>query len=264
MTPCDTVQRNFSRSAATYDAHSRIQERVGVTLLEQLPAPGTVRRILEIGCGTGRYTGRLRQRYPQATLVALDIAAPMVAQARRRPDCQGVQFEVGDVMSGGPWEPFDLITANACLHWLDNIPATLRRLAGDLTADGWFCISVFGPGTYRELAEVLRELEPADRTPASRAFASATALRDWLQPAFNRIQMQTRNEVMAYPSLLSLLRKIKYSGTQGSNSERRPFTRREIQHLDRLYRRRFGAIQATYETIIATARTGDKSCQDYS
>jgi malonyl-CoA O-methyltransferase len=261
MTAGDSVRINFSRSAATYDAHSRIQQRVGRRLLEHLPPAGACRRILEIGCGTGYYTGLLRQRYPQADVVALDVAAAMIDRARTRTGCHDVQFAVGDIAVAGAWAPYDLVTANASLHWLADIPGALALLAGRMMPRGGIVFSVFGPRTYWELAEVLQHLEPAGPAPVSRAFASSGQMRDWLQAAFAGVQVETRTEVETYPSLLALLRKIKYSGTQGPNPERRRFTRGEIHSLDACYRRRFGMIQATYETIYATARTGGDACQ---
>lgn len=264
MLPCETIHRNFSRSARTYDAHSLIQQRVGHRLLETLSPAHDVQRLLEVGCGTGAYTALLRSRFPEAEVVALDISATMIEQARLRPTCQDVRFEVGDITQGVAWGAFDLITANASLHWLDDLPVTLSLLAQALVPGGRLGISAFGPRTYWELAEVLHTLTPAVLVPVSRSFAQPAQWACWLRSAFDDVALRASDDVEIYPSLLSLLRKIKYSGTQGSSPERRPFTRGDIQRLDACYRQRFGAIQATYETLYMTAQAGETPCQPSS
>ncbi len=264
MPPCDAIQRNFSRSARTYDAHSLVQQRVGRRLLEYLSPARDVQRLLEVGCGTGAYTALLRSRYPEAEVVALDISAPMIEQARIRPSCRSVRFEVGDITCGVAWGTFDLITANASLHWLSDLPVTLSHLAQALAPGGRLGISVFGPRTYWELAEVLHTLTPAALVPISRSFAPPAQWECWLRAAFDHVTLHTGDDVEIYASLLSLLRKIKYSGTQGSSPERRPFTRGDIHRLDTCYRQRFGAIQATYETLYMTAQAGETPCRPSS
>src|SRR5215468_4678224 len=79
------VRRAAERAAATYDEAAVLHREVGRRMAERLaliklqPA-----RILDAGCGTGEALAELRARYPEATLVGLDLAFGMVIAARRR------------------------------------------------------------------------------------------------------------------------------------------------------------------------------------
>ncbi|MBU1405117.1 MAG: hypothetical protein KKA71_06715, partial [Proteobacteria bacterium] len=53
------IRLRFSRAAGTYDAHAEVQKDLAARLFRELPEDSGVersegvRRILEIGCGTG-------------------------------------------------------------------------------------------------------------------------------------------------------------------------------------------------------------------
>ena len=79
------VRRAFGRAAGTYDAAAALQREVGTRMASRLDyiriAPRT---ILDAGCGTGEAIGELGARYAGASVIALDMALPMVEAARRR------------------------------------------------------------------------------------------------------------------------------------------------------------------------------------
>ncbi len=49
-----------------------------------LPADGSVRRILDLGCGVGQLTVAMKERFPDAEVTGLDLAAPMLRYAHMR------------------------------------------------------------------------------------------------------------------------------------------------------------------------------------
>jgi malonyl-CoA O-methyltransferase len=263
MLNLETIQRNFSRSAATYDRWSRMQQRVGLRMLDLLDDALEPQRVLEIGCGTGTFTQALHERFPQAELMALDLSAAMIAQARVKGWGGRVRFAVADVAQPAALAEmgcFDLVIANASLHWLPDMHAGIAHLAEHLTDEGTFCFSAFGPGTYRELATVLAELEPPGPIPVSVGFPDQRTLSVWLHEAFAAVTLTTHNDVDTYDSLLTLLRKIKYSGTQGETAAGWRFTRPTIQRLEALYRERYGGIHATYEVLYGRACIRRAAC----
>lgn len=70
--------------------------------------------ILEIGCGTGTNLAMLGRAWPQARLVGVDLAAPMLERAQRRlgERAQLIHGALGQVPTGGP---FDLVLASYML-----------------------------------------------------------------------------------------------------------------------------------------------------
>ena len=101
-------------------------------LCSRLPLnDGSVRKVLDIGCGPGNSTAQLRDRYPDAQILGIDSSKEMIDSAQRNhPDCD---FERRDAETLDELDTdFDVVFTNACLQWVPNhkqvIPAMLRRL----------------------------------------------------------------------------------------------------------------------------------------
>jgi S-adenosylmethionine-diacylgycerolhomoserine-N-methlytransferase len=78
-------------------------------VLERLRAHWSHERapaILEIGCGTGSNLAGLARRFPDARLVGLDLAEPMLERARRRLGGRArlIRGAAGEVDAGGPFD----------------------------------------------------------------------------------------------------------------------------------------------------------------
>jgi trans-aconitate 2-methyltransferase len=102
--------------------------------VRDLVAPNhEVRRAADIGCGPGNSTQILHERWPEALIVGLDSSADMIEAARRR--LPGISFEVADISN---WRDvgFDVILANAVIHWIPGHDALLPRLMGQLGPSG--------------------------------------------------------------------------------------------------------------------------------
>jgi cyclopropane fatty-acyl-phospholipid synthase-like methyltransferase len=124
-----------------------------VALLDRLGVLGPKRRILEIGCGIGRFQRALAGR--AAALTGIDIAPGMIAEARRR--CAGLS-NVGLIRTSGrdlaAFEPatFDAVLAIDSLPYVHRVGVALlethfREVARVLRRDGDFVILNL---TYRD------------------------------------------------------------------------------------------------------------------
>jgi len=89
----------------------------------------TQAHIADIGCGSGEITARLAARYPDASIVGVDILEGSVAYARRKYASLAprVQFQQGDAFELAlPAAHFDLVV---CRHMTQAIPEPERVLA---------------------------------------------------------------------------------------------------------------------------------------
>lgn len=82
--------------------------------------PAGCRNILELGCGTGLLTGRLRESCPGARICAVDISPRMVEVASQKEELRTVTFLVRDIRDSWPEGPFDAVVSSLCLHHLSS------------------------------------------------------------------------------------------------------------------------------------------------
>ena len=111
------------------------------------------RHVVDLGCGPGNLTATLRDRWPGATIEALDSSPEMVAAARER----GVDAEVGDVTSWVPRPDTDVVLTNAVLQWVPEHTGLLARWAGQLAPGAWIAMQVpgnFDAPSHRAVREV--------------------------------------------------------------------------------------------------------------
>ena len=115
--------------------------RAFVDLVSRVGADAA-RRVVDLGCGPGNLTVTLRQRWPDATIEALDSSPEMVAAARKR----GIDATLGDVTTWEPPPDTDVVLANAVLQWVPDHVDLLRRWAAQLGAGAWIGMQV--PGNF--------------------------------------------------------------------------------------------------------------------
>ncbi len=110
-------------------------------LIELVATEPPIDRAVDLGCGAGDLTAALAERVGIAEMIGIDNSEAMLERAaeHRRP---GLSFERGDI--GGWGEPggFDLVVANASLHWVPDHPAVLGRWGSSLRPGGQLAVQV--------------------------------------------------------------------------------------------------------------------------
>lgn len=150
------ISRAFGAAAAHYDDHAGVQRIVAATLANLLrhqpvrPSSGERLRLLEIGCGTGLLTRDARALFPDAEIIATDIAPEMIAIAGRGGDV-GARFVVMDGEApafDGPW--FDLVISSLAFQWFADLPRALDRLCGLLRPGGSLMFATMAQRSFHE------------------------------------------------------------------------------------------------------------------
>ncbi len=176
--------------AATYDKVSDPQARWALAVIERIE--GSPARILDAGCGSGRVTELLIERFPQARVFAVDASQAMVERARQRLGSRA------EVLQGNLTDPLhidavDAVFSNAVFHWIDDHPKLFANLASLLRPDGQLVAQWGGFGNIENMLEVTRRLggpQPYERnfaTPEETKHRLEVAgfgdVQAWLEPA---------------------------------------------------------------------------------
>ena len=259
------VRRSFERAAATYDAAAVLQREVCDRVMERLDYIKQVpRNILDLGCGTGYGTGKLLSRYPEAQVVALDLAETMAAQTRKTHALKGWTSwfstpRVRAVCADGEALPLvhassDLVFSSLTMQWCDpeRLFAEARRV---LTPGGLLMFSTFGPDTLKELRHVFATV---DNYPHVNTFVDMHDLGDQLVHAgFGDPVMDMEIITVTYADLKSLLLELKAIGAHNVLPGRekglmgRQRWQRLVAEYDKL--RRDGRLPSTYEVVYGHA-----------
>lgn len=182
----DRIARAFSRAAPDYDRAAAPQRKAAALLADlarQRPAPPSP-HILEIGCGTGLFTRHIAEIWPDARLVASDIAPEMVGAAAR-----GAMIGGRFVTMDGEAPPFDrplfdLILSNLAFQWFADLPGAVARLAGLLRPGGSLLFSTMGADSFAEWRAAHATVGAVPGTPSYPALADLRAMLAALPDAF--------------------------------------------------------------------------------
>jgi trans-aconitate 2-methyltransferase len=160
----------MSWSAKQYVSFEDERTRPVRDLLAAVPAT-EANLAIDIGCGPGNSTELLAKRFPHATIRGLDSSPDMIAAARKR--LPKVQFELTDIGAWSESGPFDVILANAVLHWVPDHAALFPSLLAKLAAGGSLAVQM--PDNLQEPAHRLMREIAADGPWAEKLGGAAKA-----------------------------------------------------------------------------------------
>ncbi len=241
--------RNFSRSALFYDTYANMQKRSAKELLDRV-GRSRFERILELGCGTGNYSSLLNRRFAKARLTAVDLSREMIRVAEDKLKGREIEFLVADAQEIRIKGDFDLITSNACFQWFEDLERPLIRYKKMLKQGGLILFSVFGPLTFEELRFCVEDIFEGASLSAAR-FITKEKIASLLSRHFTRVEVEEKTYQETSATLGELLKKIKYTGAIGDGFGRKVFlSPGRLKKLETVYRKRFGAITATYQVFM--------------
>jgi trans-aconitate 2-methyltransferase len=186
---------------ASYDAVSDTQLRWGLAVLDRLTLEPDA-AVLDAGCGSGRVTEALLERFPSASVVALDGSASMLEQAERRLARFGprVRYLQADLTRPLPSEePVDAVVSTATFHWIADHDALFSNLAAALRPGGRLVAQCGGQGNIASVMAVLAATGDGWLGPAH--FASPSDARRRLEEAgFTEVDAWLHDEHASFPS----------------------------------------------------------------
>jgi malonyl-CoA O-methyltransferase len=261
------VRRSFDAAAKTYDDNAFLQREVANRLFERLDyIKQSPARALELGCGTGYVTQKLRERYAEAAITALDLAPAMCASARKAmpetplfkcffkasapnafvcADAEALPFAS---------ESIDFIISSLTMQWC-NPELVARECARVLKPNGLFMFTTFGPDTLKELRAAFKTV---DDDAHVNTFVDMHDIGDMLVAAgFADPVMDQEVITLTYTDLKSMLRELKGIGAHNVLPDRpqglmgRQRWQRMVDGYERF--RVEGRLPATYEVVYGHA-----------
>jgi trans-aconitate 2-methyltransferase len=145
------------------------------------PRPGG--RAVDLGCGTGELTPMLHAHVGASDTLGVDNSQSMLAKSGPYAG-DGVHFEAGDIAAFGGSD-YDVVFANASLHWVPNHDELIARLSKTLSPRGQLAFQVPANGdhpSHRVAVEVAGEapfLDALGGEPAGDNTRSVLAPEDY-------------------------------------------------------------------------------------
>jgi len=117
-----TIKEHFETEAFEFDSQIikiiPYYEQMITALIDSVQfEPFAAIRIIDLGCGTGTVAKRLGDKFPNSTIVCLDISSKMIEIAKyKMSGRKNTEFIVGDFSKIEFKEPFDVVVSSLALH----------------------------------------------------------------------------------------------------------------------------------------------------
>ncbi len=257
------VRKSFNASAASYDVHAGLQQRLASMLIDFAGVGRPcLNRVLDIGMGTGSMTDLLVGRFSDAAVHGCDLAEGMISISREKLDGRAATdtFITADA-EYLPYRPqsFDLVVSNFTYQWLSSWQRAFSCVREILKPGGLFAFSAFGPQTFRELRKSFESACEETGFHSGRALALTISEHEILARldscGFDEIETTAFTVVEWYPGVIDLVRAIKGMGARNASVRRTrsPAVRTAWKRMVELYEHHYGGrrgVAATFEIIM--------------
>lgn len=241
------IARHFGTAAPTYDRAARIQARIAKELAGDIAIVVRPAQILEFGCGTGNLTRALCGLFPEAELIATDLAPPMAMLCRKRLGAAaGAGYAAMDAEAPAfPAARFDLVCGSLAAQWFASPHQAFAALGALLRPGGVLALTTLGAQTFQEWRAAAALL---GLSPAIPSYPSLAEL-DWQRPPGFLVE-QAREQRLRdeHPSALDFLQSLRSIGADLPADHARPLSagalRRILRQVDAQ-----GRVNATYHVL---------------
>jgi trans-aconitate 2-methyltransferase len=141
---------------AQYLTYAEERSRPFADLLARVHATAP-RRVVDLGCGTGRLTRVLADRWPTARVLGIDSSPEMIGRTGQVALPGRLDFRLGDLREWRVGGPVDVLLSNAAVQWVPEHLELFPRWVAAVAPGGWFAFQVprnVDAPSHRLLAEL--------------------------------------------------------------------------------------------------------------
>lgn len=243
------IAKSFGVAAQSYDQHARLQKYAGNKLYQILPMdPSDL--VLDLGCGTGYFSQRLKDDYD--FVMALDIARSMLSNSSQKlgKEIQRIQADMHQFPILN--DQLDLIFSNLVIQWSQNLEQVLNEIYRVLKPGGKFCFSTLLDGTLKEYKTSWQTID--SRPHVNNFYSRENLTKSCLCSGFQIQQFQEEQVIFYHPEVKHLARELKGLGANfiQNNSSTGLTGKRKWQQMSKYYenfRVQNQGLPATYQLL---------------
>lgn len=192
--------KRFKHSLKTYDKNALIQNQMGLKLVQLLPK-FEFGRIFEFGCGSANLTKIITDNIEYKELFLNDIVDDSKLWAEKIVD--DFEFLSGDIENLELPQNLDLITSNATIQWVKDVPNLLQNFSQSLNKDGVIAFTTFGQDNFSQIKT---------KFGVGLKYLSLEELRALLEKDFEIIYLEEEKNTLQFRNFRELLSHIKSTG----------------------------------------------------
>jgi len=252
-----TIQTYFDLIANEYDQYAILQQQVATELLNRLDLISIeVKKLLDLGCGTGKSIKPLGKIFPKAKLHALDFSSAMLDFAHKnKPWLRKVFYQQNNANQIEAIDnAFDLVYSNMLLPSCSDPDTVFSQVQRVTRENGLFSFTSLGPDSFKELRNALTAAEIPMPTLA---FGHLTDMHDLgdalIRAGLREPVMDVDYYHLSFKSFADLWQELRSSGCVFMSLEPE-----QLATVSEYYARENSqAFVITYEVVYGQAWAGD-------
>ena len=223
------IKSAFKRATDTYESNNGMQEYAISVLFDLLSKDDKkVKKILEIGAGTGSLTKKIRDKYPDTQYFVNDLVDDY-KEIYQKMNCTAV---MGDATEIDLPKDCDLVISANCFQWIEDIDVFFRRLNDVLVKGGRLVFSTFGTNHFEELKKV---------SGVGLSYYSAEQISEILEDSdFNVTNYKQEKSTLYFDSAHDMFRYFSLSGVRAVGKSK-IWTPRRLAVFEKQYKESFSS-----------------------
>ena len=237
-----SIKKHFEKSMDKYNENALVQADMANQLVQEvLKYRNNFDKILELGCGTGLLTEKVKEKIIFKNYYANDIVEKSKNYISKI--LPNSEFIHGNAQRIKPPADIDLIISNAMFQWFVNLEPVITYYKNFLEKDGILAFSTFGPKNFYELKDI---------SGLALNYLTSEDVKAILTKNFDILYCHEYTETLEFETPLALLAHMKNTGVNSLTSK--TWTVKEVKSFCEKYMEKFEKTKLTYNPIIVIAK----------